>query len=177
MGLSYIRRKNINEFAESVFKVFELETPIKDMSDVVNMLGGTVVYDSNIDPLCDGYAEKNEGKHFSIHIDLQKSRERINFIIAHELGHLFLHMGFMTDWEKWKEVKGAYYRYGSNASEEEYEANEFAGAFLMPGAEYRKVMLENCQNGRVDTSKVANYFNVPIDVASMRGKLLGFLQW
>ena len=56
-----------------------------------------------------------------------QSSERRKFTIAHELGHLFLHMGYMIDSDLWEQQENAtFYRAGN--SSEEYQANEFAAA-------------------------------------------------
>ena len=85
-------------------------------------------------------------------------------------------MGYLIYEELWDEQEyNIYHRSGS--SEQEYQANEFAAAFLMPQDEYLKVMDENTINNRVDTLKIADYFNVSIEAASNRGKFLGYLRW
>ena len=101
---------------------------------------------------------------------------RIRFDIAHELGHLFLHMGYLTNAELWeRQDENIYHRLGS--SEKEYQANEFAAAFLMPQKEYIKIMNKNIIGDKVNTSKIAEYFNVSVEAASNRGKFLGYLKW
>lgn len=68
-----------------------------------------------------------------------------------------------------------YYRNGN--SREEYFANEFAAAFLMPKIEYKRVMDKNTEGNTVNTQEIAKYFNVSTEAASNRGKWLGYLQW
>ena len=70
-----------------------------------------------------------------------------------------------------------YHRAGSVSSEKEYQANEFAAAFLMPRDEYLKKMNEYTDGNKVNTSKIAEYFNVSVEAASNRGKFLGYLKW
>ena len=47
----------------------------------------------------------------------------------------------------------------------------------MPQEEYLKVMNDNLAGNKVDTSKIAEYFNVSVEAASNRGKFLGYLKW
>ena len=68
-----------------------------------------------------------------------------------------------------------YYRQGNSASEQ--EANEFAASLLMPRELFKKIIEKNSENGRVNISRVADFFNVSVDAASYRGKWLGLLQW
>lgn len=63
------------------------------------------------------------------------------------------------------------------SSEKEYQANEFAAAFLMPKNEYLKKLNEFVSGNKVNTSKIAEYFNVSVEAASNRGKFLGYLKW
>lgn len=55
----------------------------------------------------------------------------ILFSIAHELGHLFLHMAYPDD-EKGYILSGSYHKETQNTSICEWEAEELAAAFLMP---------------------------------------------
>lgn len=55
--------------------------------------------------------------------------------------------------------------------------NEFAYSFLMPIEEFREVVMRNCNNGEVDTPKVAEYFDVNVGSTSYRGKCLGLFEW
>lgn len=166
----------INEMADAVRKLYGLDGPITDIDNVVHIMGGVVVEDSSIDGFSDGRIRKTGEESFEIAISPFQSKERRNFTIAHELGHLFLHMGFRTNRERWEAQNNiTYYRNGS--SELEYQSNEFAAAFLMPQKEYKQIMEQNTRGSLVDTSAIARYFNVSIDAAANRGKWLGYLRW
>ena len=83
-------------------------------------------------------------------------------------------MGFLIDPVVWENQDDTVYRrFGS--SEQEYQANEFAAALLMPQKEYVEVLKRNIRNGRVDISAVANYFHVSNAAAGNRGRFLGYL--
>ena len=105
-----------------------------------------------------------------------QDEKRRRFTIAHELGHLFLHMGYLTNHELWEKQENKVYQRIGN-SEKEYQANEFAAAFLMPKKEYFRVMNENLDGNKVMTSKIAEHFHVSVEAASNRGKFLGYLKW
>ena len=172
---SYLRNR-INELAQDVIKAYEITIPIDNITSVVEKIGGKVVSSNSLDVFCDGSIKK-ENDSFSIIIpEYTSNKERYHFTVAHELGHLFLHMGYQIDKDLWNSSDGAIFnRYGN--SEEEFEANEFAAAFLMPKDEYIKVAEKNLNGDSVDIRKVADYFKVSVDAASYRGKWLGYLQW
>ena len=158
--------------------MYNIETPIKDMKKVVEKMGGTLEEDDSLGSFSDGIIKKEEKgqSKFTICVPKNQSEQRKNFTIAHELGHLFIHMGYQLDEDLWNKSDGISFNRKGN-SEPELEANEFAAAFLMPEEQYEKAMNENSENDTVFIGKVAEYFNVSSDAASYRGKWLGYLQW
>ena len=74
-------------------------------------------------------------------------------------------------WERQDEVE--YRRFG--ASEQEYQANEFAAALLMPREIYLKEVSDLAVNGTVDMEQVARKFNVSLSAVINRGRFLGIL--
>ena len=176
MSLSPKMKNLINDLAQEVINVFDIQIPITDIDQVVGKLGGKVLEDSSIDGFSDGEIRKLDSESFEIRVFPYQTRERRNFTIAHELGHLFLHMGFCTNPEEWNKQKSiSYYRSGNSSLE--YQSNEFAAAFLMPQKIYKEVMDKNRDNNIVYTAKIAEYFHVSIDAAANRGKWLGYLEW
>ncbi|MBR4025959.1 MAG: ImmA/IrrE family metallo-endopeptidase [Lachnospiraceae bacterium] len=170
-------RIQINALAEDIIKIFDIPTPIEDIDVVVETLGGKIQEDMESGSFSDGKIEREEvdGK-FLIKIPYGQSESRKNFTVAHELGHLFLHMGYLIDAELWEKSKNkTFYRKGN--SEIELQANEFAAAFLMPRKKYKEILDKYSESNYVLISKVADYFNVSIDAASYRGKWLGYLEW
>lgn len=168
-------RDKINELASTVLRCYEITPPITDITKEVEKLGGEIKEDCSLGVFSDGKIEK-QGDSFSISVPTNQSNARKNFTIAHELGHLFLHMGYKIDKELWESPENKVYNRSGN-SEFELQANEFAAAFLMPKELYKKVMDENTVGNTVYIAKVAKFFNVSIDAASYRGKWLGYLQW
>lgn len=165
-------RTMINSLTQDILDSFHIQIPIQDIDELVVSLGGSVQTDFS----CTDGAVVKEGDSFRILVSPFQDEKRRRFTIAHELGHLFLHMGYLTNIELWEnQDENIYHRMGS--SEKEYQANEFAAAFLMPKNEYLRVMNENVDGNKVNTSKIAEYFNVSVEAASNRGKFLGYLKW
>lgn len=95
-----------------------------------------MVADSNVDAIGSGRVMRTlaSGQEFAIHVSPFQLDECRRLTIAREIGHLFLHMGYWSSDEWWKDAE-RYYRRG--LEEGENEAHEFAAAFLMPEREYR----------------------------------------
>lgn len=176
MALNSEIKALINAMAKEVIKIYEIEIPITDIDEVVRKMEGAVIEDPSIDGFSDGKIRKSGSDGFEIAVSPFQTEERRNFTIAHELGHLFLHMGFQTNEERWNMQDNVrYYRNGS--SELEYQSNEFAAAFLMPEEEYKKVMDQHTEGNLVNTAEIAKYFHVSVSAAANRGKWLGYLKW
>lgn len=167
-------RNYINDLAQQVLATYGISVPINNMEDIVHQIGGLIEERYHFDDLCDGTIRKTGNNSFYIVISPFQNEQRKAFTIAHELGHLFLHMGFRTNHALWEQQNETVYRrFGS--SEQEYQANEFAAALLMPKDIYKK-KLDDFSNGiHVDISKVAKFFNVSTAAATNRGRFLGYL--
>ena len=169
-----LTRKYISELAQRVMDVYNIKTPIVDMESIVQRLGGTIEEKSDFDDLCDGTIQKSGKSNFKITISPYQNNQRKNFTIAHELGHLFLHMGFMTDRKLWNtQDEKVYGRFGT--SEQDYQANEFAAELLMPENIYKDILDEHSRGNKVNMNEVAKYFKVSLSAAINRGKFLGYL--
>lgn len=175
--MDYKLRKKINSLAEDILENYEISTPIINIDEVVDRLGGRLQEDCQIGLYSDGTVVKGRGDcQFVIHIPCSQSDTRKNFTIAHELGHLFLHMGYMINRELWEQSDYVEFN-RKGKSEIELQANEFAAAFLMPQKEYKTIMDKYSKGNIVNIGKVAEYFHVSVDAASFRGKWLGYLEW
>ena len=83
-------------------------------------------------------------------------------------------MGFMTDRKLWNtQDEKVYGRFGT--SEQEYQANEFAAALLMPENIYKDILDEHSRGNKVNMNEVAKYFKVSLSAAINGGKFLGYL--
>lgn len=172
-------RQFINDLATEIRLANGITVPIDNMENVVNILGGEIekINPFSEDSYFDGTIRKNSKNSFLIRIDPFQGPERENFTIAHELGHLFLHMGYQVLPELWNEQDDKEFaRFGRN--EQEYQAHEFAAAFLMPEEEYREAINNNIEDdGRINIKNVAEYFRVSVPAATNRGKFLGVIEW
>lgn len=167
-------RRTIDDLAQLTLKILDIQPPIRDMESVVGKLHGRIEEVDTISEFSDGYITKVTGDKsykFEIHVPKNQDKQRKNFTIAHEIGHLVLDMHFFET-EKWKNATGTYHRSGNSLNE--YIANEFAAAFLMPEEEYYQQLRENMQeDGRVCVQKIADYFNVSVNAVQKRGYELG----
>lgn len=168
-------RMLINNLSQDIIDHYNIQIPIKNIEKVVTDMGGRIETSLDVENLYDGSIKK-ENNGFVIFVSPYQSTERKKFTIAHELGHLFLHMGYSINSRLWDmQANATYYRSGDSI--EEYQANEFAAALLMPREKYREVMDKNTKGTIVETEKIADYFGVSVSAASNRGKFLGYLQW
>lgn len=160
----------INDLSTDIIDTYDIHIPIHDMNDVVTTLGGYIEENKDI---CDS-AIRKQNDEFVIYMPSSYNVERKQFAIAQELGHLFLHMGYKISPKLWNKQKNMAY-YESKYPLEEYQANEFAEALLMPKDVYKKVLDQYAVGNKMQTAKIAEYFGVSVSTAYSRGKLLGLL--
>ena len=110
---------------------------------------------------------------FEIALDRTKAPTRQLFSLGHELGHLFVDLGFANPevWRNQTEYVESYARSGYD--EEEFVAHEFAASLLMPRDEFTKLVHAE----KRPLADVAKYFGVSHEAALMRGRWLGILPW
>ena len=177
--MDYETKRVIGRIVNAVIDAYNINIPITNIEEVVRQMGGKVTEDSTLNMYSDGLIrrlDERNGEQFEIVVSSYQLPARKNFTIAHELGHLFMHMGYEIDEKLWdSQINSTYYRNGN--SEQEYQANEFAATLLMPEDEYKRIMDIYTIGNSVDTSKIADYFNVSVEAAANRGKWLGYLQW
>ena len=164
----------INNVTRDIIDLYHIQIPIQDLNDVVTALGGRVEESGDINMLSDSGIKKHDNG-FIIYVSPFQSPVRRKYSIAHELGHLFLHMGYKVNPKLWDMQENAtYYRSGSSLLK--YQAYQFAEALFMPQKVYKEIMDQYTSGNKVETAKIANYFDVSISEASQRGKFLGYLQ-
>ena len=170
-------RTDINDLAQQVILRYNIDIPITNIESVVEKIGGTVKELPDNQIKYDGEIQKCSPNSFIIRISKNQPLTRKNFTIAHELGHLFVHMGYLQKDELWEmqDSSAVYKRVGAN--DDEYKANEFAAAFLMPKEDfYNALQRHKDPNGpTVNMKKVADEFHVSLSAAVNRGKFLGYL--
>lgn len=172
------RRKQVRRLAEQIREALKLSVPV-DIEKAVMLLGGRINRPSLEDGTPEASVKRIENSapelQFEINVQDGSSDQRYRFSVAHEIGHLFLHMGFLTEaWDQADEYKDSVmYRFGY--STEEIEAHEFAGAFLIPEGEFKARIDIEAEGGRVNLEAIADHFNVSKPAARARGRYLGIL--
>lgn len=174
--MNYRKRREIQELAGRVRNALALPGPRLDVERAVLTLGGKIKPSDNW--LVEACVRKSADT-FVIEIAGDPKEERTRFSIAHELGHVFLHMGFLVDpvaWQKADDYRDSpMYRMGH--SEEEYEANEFAASLLMPDSEFRATAARFYTPHGYAIDAIASTFGVSVPAARNRGRWLGLFSW
>jgi Zn-dependent peptidase ImmA (M78 family) len=174
-----IDRERINNLATKIRLALDIAAPPYDPHEAIIKLHGKVLYDIQ-DLYTDAYIEKLNNEEFCIHLNQNRHKNRERFTLAHELGHLFMHMGYLIDSAKWNSLskieESVFYR-DNSYSIDEYEANEFAASFLMPKDEFIDVAGNYLSGNQYSLDPIAEYFDVSIEAVSNRGKWIGIFQW
>ena len=155
-----VKRNRIHNLAYQLREALNIETSVTLKDVVENRLGGIIEYVSDLRTNGNEIEAKIEKhkKSFKITINENMIKTRNNFAIAHELGHLFIHMGYLINDKLWNSVDeysdSVYFRFGY--SEEELEANEFAAAFQMPEDEYNNILRQNINKDTINSFDLVN---------------------
>lgn len=121
-------------------------------------------------------ARKDDATSASIVAPQIKENGDGKFIIAHMMGHLILHMGYLTSPEVWKQQpEQRFQRFSARVQEE--QANAFAMELLMPQQLFQETVKANVQNGVIDMDAVAMAFQVNRSLAVRRSAELGLIAW
>ncbi len=167
------KSREISALAEVVRQSLELAVPV-DVFEAVSRLGGTITELDSV-PAGPEATIRRTGERFQIAIRHHPLPTRKRFTVAHELGHLFLHMGYLVNPDAWGHSSeyrdSVYHRFGYNV--EEAEANLFAASFLMPEDEFRSVVQELSQRGKIQVRDLAQRFRTSAAAALKRGEELG----
>jgi len=166
------KRERIGKLADTVRKALNLRTPttIPDLERAVKALGGQIV---DAEQFGHEASIRKTREGFEIALDRTKAPTRQLFSLGHELGHLFVDLGFANPevWRNQTEYVESYARSGYD--EEEFVAHEFAASLLMPRDEFTKLVHAE----KRPLADVAKYFGVSHEAALMRGRWLGILPW
>lgn len=165
----------INRQAERLYKVLNL-SPGFSTDKVVTDLGGEIVHVKEVEDNADAQITPNEeGNSFRILcVNKEIDEEYVRLAVAHELGHLFLHMSKITDSGKYV-IEGTYAHKNISSSMVEWEAEEFALAFLMPENVFINAVEEAEGNEKIvdKIQWLADEFKVPFKSVIVRRKSLG----
>lgn len=163
--------ENPEELAIYIRNILELgEKPISDMVYLLEKLGIIVsALDLNILDI-DAYTQKlkiNDGyKYLVVLSNDKKSYVRRNFNCAHELGHILMH-----SWIEEMELESVSKQ---QFNELESQADNFAGAFLLPKNEFSKDVLRKPSNLEY-YKELKLKWKVSIGAMLIRAKHLGLL--
>ncbi|HBZ14947.1 MAG TPA: ImmA/IrrE family metallo-endopeptidase [Pantoea sp.] len=146
--LEYARNLNIN------LVPFDLDSFIKKINIVLER--------TELDDEVSGMLRKTDDGAWIITVNSLHHIKRQRFTLAHELGHYFLHRNRALEF-----VDKALYR-SSHMDSMEYEANNFAGALLMP----REALTEFIVKYGATAELIAEHFNVSVLAAKIRVETL-----
>ncbi len=167
--------KEISALADTVRESLELGVPI-DLNEAVRRLGGTLC-EARIEPGKPEAMVSKTGERFQIVVRHHEWQARKRFSIAHELGHLFLHMGYLVNPDTWAKTgdyqDSVYHRFGYGV--EEQEANLFAAALLMPEKSFRAAVSE-LNSSANPLKRLASRFQTSPAAALRRGQELGLFR-
>lgn len=171
------KASEIAELAKIVRESLELDVPV-DVVEAVKRLGGSL----KEVPSGLGGPEatvRRKGERFEITLREHPVPARKRFSVAHEIGHLLLHMGYLIDPQRWDHSSeyqdSVYNRFGHGV--EENEANAFAAAFLMPAEQFRHAVAELGGQAAFPVKQLALRFKTSASAALRRGEELGILRF
>lgn len=161
-------REIIAKLALDIRKKLKLESVRNiDMLEVLKKLD--IILEENTYNGAEGTIRSDNGKYIiSLERQYNEDNPRDKFTLAHEIGHLFLHID--------EESEGIVFT-RKGTTQAEYDANEFAANFLMPEVLYREAVMDLAENNEIDINELANVFGVSCDAAITRGKFLGVFKW
>lgn len=157
---AHVAKSAVEAFAEKAASQLGY-APGADLESIVVKMGGEIRYGS-WDHEEAGSLEVYPGEKpaFLIRLSAFAGNRRNRFTIAHELGHYFLH-------SKGGKARIRVARAGSGRIE--WEANWFAGAFLLPEKQFRRDWEKYAHN----TARLAGVYQVSEAVVEIRVENLG----
>lgn len=127
---------NIERAASDCRKMWGLgNLPITKLGELFESKGIRLCSVEFGDVRCDAYSCIIDGRPFTFMGTEKQDRARARFDLAHELGHLLFHQHLSED-----EIQ-------KNSKEIEDQANQFAGAFLMPKDTFTKDVVDTSVEG------------------------------
>jgi len=149
-------RPSIEDVARLVRESWMLPSgPIPNLVEVIEENGGIVIPCDFQSDLLDAMSQRIDGMPVLFFINANSPADRIRYTLAHELGHMVLHT---TDLKSDDEM--------------EDEADEFAGAFMLPADEFRPHLRQ------FDLRHIANmkgYWKVSMAAIAVRAHRLNLI--
>jgi len=167
-------RKYIDDLSDKVRKACGFDDnrfPV-DLELCVANIGGDMV---RAERRPQSIIEKVGSESFRVSVWQGMSPSKDRMCVAHELGHLFLHMGFCVDEDNWnafsagQEDPKRLFGY----MDIDYEARSFGLAFLIPRYALEHEVWKQQGGGRVDLKPIAAHFGVAADDVREQGQWLG----
>lgn len=164
-----IRKSQVEDIAPQIADKLNFK-PGDDLTSLVSRLGGKIVVGST------GAEDSESGSliaralsDFTIFLSPMTSLERDRFTIAHELGHLILHLPKIKRSNPGCVMRATRYLVKGDEKQQrvEWEANWFAAAFLMPAALFKDLY----KNKGSDHAK--SVFQVSMPAIKARAQSLG----
>ena len=165
-----IPKRAVESFAEELAKSLNFE-PGGSIEELVASTGGTLVFGSSgAGDYDSGSIIARELDDYTIYVSRNTSRQRDRFTIAHELGHLALHLPSIkaNDSRAIMRATRSVDESDEGQKRAEWEANWFAAAFLMPREKFSAIY------ERGGLYAVQQIFDVSPAAAATRAKSLGF---
>ncbi len=149
-------RPTVEDIARSLRESWLLPAgPIENMMELIEDNGGIIVPCDFGSDLIDAMSQRIDGLPVLFFVNMSAPADRVRLTLAHELGHMVLHTTTFKD-----------------DAEMEREADEFAGAFLLPADEVR------AQLRRFDLRQLANmksYWKVSMAAIAVRAERLNLI--
>tara|TARA_R110000744_G_scaffold73919_5_gene147751 strand:+ start:2426 stop:2959 length:534 start_codon:yes stop_codon:yes gene_type:complete len=144
----------------AIAREHNIQTLPIDLQALCRLLGIGIQYT----PLEDNASGKlsHDGDRWMIHVNSLHHPRRQRFTIAHELGHYFLHRDSQRGYEDTTFHRGKRY------TKTELEADNFAGALLMPKDEFKQY-IRNSSN-KID--EITDYFDTSSMAVKKRADIL-----
>lgn len=175
MNINDSLKWSINDLTDRIRECYKISSPIVNIKDVINQLEGQIDF-ANVSASRHSILEKTRDNdvNFKITISNFISYENLRFQLAFDIGHLFLHMGYIINDERWESSDSVLRKY---AGEMQLQADEFARSLLMPRNLFGKAVLgSQCNDGKYDLKVISSYFGTPINQTLKRGIDLGYMQ-
>ncbi|MBK0015680.1 ImmA/IrrE family metallo-endopeptidase [Kosakonia sp. S42] len=150
--------QSVLDYAVNILKVKLIPFDIDDFIIKIGIDLKRVIMDDGLS----GMLQKNNEGRWMITVNSLHHPKRQRFTLAHELGHYFLHRNRAISF-----VDEALYR-STHMDSMEYEANNFAGALLMP----RKQLVDFMNTKGSDAELISEYFDVSVLAAKIRVETL-----
>lgn len=124
------RKQQMLKITEAIWQEFKFTYPL-NLPLVVHQLGGRIKIDPEL--TVEAKVKRRRKGGFSIILQKDMGQPYGSFQIAHLLGHLFLHMGYLTPkWNKAASYHDSVHHRSFAYTEEENQATQFAIALLLP---------------------------------------------